>query len=861
MFHKVLHAALASVLLASLCPGPSRAGGLPSGLAWHEIGSPTRAAHSMVWDARRQRALIIGGVDRHVASQSGVWELVLLPRPHWREIVPENAGPLPRNSFSAVYDSTGDRILLFGGQRDLSFGANDLWELPLATRPRWNLLVPEAGSPPPCRMGASMVITRDDRLVLFGGGGCARMDSSVWTLALRETPLHWQERVFSGPQPAQRLTHGAAYSALTHSMLVFGGQHSTNPNGFETRPVPASTWELILTEPMHWVQRAASPSDSTPTTRYGCPLVAESGGHGAWLLPAAPHQRTPPMPVWRYDFITSQWTSFRGDAATLDGFDAAAACYDPTASALRVQGGGSIIEEGAVAFHGDTWTLFTTGPPHWERTIAAWFRRALSQDPRAHLDGPRRRLVRFDAEGVWTCDLAGDATWRLDGSERAHGPRAYDMMSVVDTRRQRLLVFGGVDPVAGVAGVPADTIWAWSLAGTSGWTALPTFLGESRCVAGTAAAYDVTRDRVLVFSDPVFNCLDARRDTLVTLELSGEAPRWGTLATTGEYPFPLFSSTAVLDERRQQVYLLGGSGGGFFRATSGQASRLVLDDPARWESLVQPWVYRRPLLGATTDPVFDRLWTAGSGNALDETLDVATFQLHGPPEWTPVVTSELPTQLIAGGPLFFDPTGERFIKWNGRSLFELPLRAPTPILMGPAEVHADADGVRLRWSAEPSGDFAAYVQRTQDGGTTWRELAVLSPGSDGALVFTDPAPPTSGRLAYRIGIERRGEFRVLGTAALEFATSPLGRFALAPPRPNPVNGELQIELAIPRSAEVLIELFDLSGRLIGTPSKRQAFAGSTVHRVPLPASFAPGVYVVRASAGSRAASARFAVVR
>jgi hypothetical protein len=60
---------------------------------------------------------------------------------------------------------------------------------------------------------------------------------------------------------------------------------------------------------------------------------------------------------------------------------------------------------------------------------------------------------------------------------------------------------------------------------------------------------------------------------------------------------------------------------------------------------------------------------------------------------------------------------------------------------------------------------------------------------------------------------------------------------------------------------VTVELFDLSGRRLGSIFRRHIAAGSAAFSMPLAHGLAPGIYLLRASDGSHTAKSRLAVVR
>src|SRR5882672_392722 len=108
-------------------PGQSRAN---STIRWRELGSPARSAHVVVWDRRHERAILLGGQLN--APMPGVWQMLPQPRPHWELLATSGVEPVPRAGSCAVYDSAGDRVLVFRGAGvQPGVGSGELWELSL----------------------------------------------------------------------------------------------------------------------------------------------------------------------------------------------------------------------------------------------------------------------------------------------------------------------------------------------------------------------------------------------------------------------------------------------------------------------------------------------------------------------------------------------------------------------------------------------------------------------------------------------------------------------------------------------------------------------------------------------------------
>src|SRR5262249_38824538 len=146
------------------------------------------------------------------------------------------------------------------------------------------------GPVPLPRYDATMILDRDDELVLFGGDGSAYADSDVWVLPLGSDPLRWQELdgLHVGQGPGPRARHGAAYSASANRMVVFGGEAKVyapllDRYGYETRPPRA--WVLSLDGAKHWLPTVFDPAAPAPVAEIGGALVPDATGRFAVLIP------------------------------------------------------------------------------------------------------------------------------------------------------------------------------------------------------------------------------------------------------------------------------------------------------------------------------------------------------------------------------------------------------------------------------------------------------------------------------------------------------------------------------------------------------------------------------------------------
>lgn len=136
------------------------------GTSWAKrgvTGPAPRAAHAMVYDARRKRIVVFGGMGsaprgQPPASLGDTWEF---DGRGWKEM--PGPGPAARVSPGVAYDSKRGLTILFGGSNQSGF-LGDTWSWDGTV---WKKLA-DTG-PAPRAMGYLAYDKKRDRVVLFGG--------------------------------------------------------------------------------------------------------------------------------------------------------------------------------------------------------------------------------------------------------------------------------------------------------------------------------------------------------------------------------------------------------------------------------------------------------------------------------------------------------------------------------------------------------------------------------------------------------------------------------------------------------------------------------------------------------------------
>jgi beta-glucosidase len=196
-------------------------GGTP---AWSPLSTgnppPLTSGARGFYDSASNSLVIFGGYQRSTGN-APVNDVYVLTNANglggtavWAQLSP--SGPLPtgRANHSVVYDSSANRMVIFGGIPAASPPLNDAWMLTNANgaggTSSWAQIIP-AGGPPPVRYEHTAVYDpATGRMVVFGGESL----NDVWVLSNAAT----SPAITTSSLPA-----GAAGSAYAQSLSASGG--------------------------------------------------------------------------------------------------------------------------------------------------------------------------------------------------------------------------------------------------------------------------------------------------------------------------------------------------------------------------------------------------------------------------------------------------------------------------------------------------------------------------------------------------------------------------------------------------------------------------------------------------------------
>jgi len=205
--------------------------------------------------------MVIFGGDGSGGLDNDVWSLDLATG-LWSNITPSGTSPAAREYHTAVYDSLGDRMIVYGGLGASSTIFKDVWSLSMGT-PAWTNLNDSYAC---YRDGHSVVSNGTSMLVFAGddGGTTERQDTwgmnlstNAWSpvsppnsnSCLAQCPYHFiSNGTDSCHGEASRLIryHAAIFDPNYSRMIVTGGWYeviTTNYNNVWS--LSGSTWTLL----------------------------------------------------------------------------------------------------------------------------------------------------------------------------------------------------------------------------------------------------------------------------------------------------------------------------------------------------------------------------------------------------------------------------------------------------------------------------------------------------------------------------------------------------------------------------------------------------------------------------------------
>jgi len=786
-------------------------------------GAPSSLSYTVdaCYDTERDRLLVWDG------GASTLWTVTLGTPLHWtgRAVT----GPAPNVRASAcTFDAAHSRMLVFGGCEGYTNVVATVWALATDDTATWRVLMP-SGTGPTGRMNAVAVVDpAEDRLIMHGGRdftGPMTPRGDVWALSLSGPPA-WTALFTADTSASLRwYGHAAVLDTARRRLLVLGGQISYS--------VAHDEVAAFALDAPHEYSVAVPPDPSRGAITF-VDFAAYDGGHDAvfeygmradvlqfatrrlalsptptWALVVPPQPRPPQRfgQATAYDPVRDRWLSFGGRYTYYVHYELPTVTYDdlrsfrpdpsPTWEDVPVTGArpparqyGQMVHDAA----GDRMILF-------------------GGSITTEIGFPLHRLGTTHFYGdAWALAPAAPAAWSpLAPGGPGPAPRDGHVM-VLDTRRHRVLVFGGRDSLG-----PRNDLWALTLDGVPAWSPLTPGGPAPGPRWNAGGAYDALADRLVVAcgysgTGPLTDAWELRLDV--------PAPEWAPLPTSGAAP------------------------------TTGAYARPYAFDAAR----------RRLLLFGTAQ-------TAEDGGAV--LLPVWELSLGETPGWTALAPSGPMPWDRYGASAALDPAHDRVALFGGTSGTDasycqsdhwiLDFHGGGIVAVEVSLVSAEASPGRVTltwWASEPPA--LARVERREDL-DGWRRIGEPVAGGDGLLRFEDVGAVAGRRYSYRLCWSEDGSERSTAETWVSVPAAAALALALEAPAPQPSVGEARVAFTLPASGRATLAVFDLAGRRVEAHDLGGLDAGC--HTLTVGGALPPGLYLLRLTQGGAAITRRWCVVR
>ncbi|MFX0066418.1 MAG: Kelch repeat-containing protein [Candidatus Hermodarchaeota archaeon] len=208
------------------------------------VSSPSiRKSHSMIYDSVNQKIILFGGYGAADRLLNDTWAYDYTSNT-WTELNPPTS-PIARYGHTMVYDSSNQKVILFGGNTRNAGYQNDTWAYDYTTN-TWSELSPT--TKPDVRYWHAMVYDSDNqKVILFGGyiqssnGLIFYNDTWIYDYAIDE----WNQASPTIHPPA-REGLALAYDSVNQKVILFGGHNNIETLGDTWAYDTASnTWEMM----------------------------------------------------------------------------------------------------------------------------------------------------------------------------------------------------------------------------------------------------------------------------------------------------------------------------------------------------------------------------------------------------------------------------------------------------------------------------------------------------------------------------------------------------------------------------------------------------------------------------------------
>lgn len=581
---------------------------------------PARAAHMMVWDSIRNQAVLYGGESgtTTLAQLDDTW---VYKNGDWTQIVTPSS-PGARKLAGMAFDSTRDRVVLYGGSRLAANGRDfdqlrDTWEFDGTTWTRVAENGPNVFKPimaydasrnrmlmlgfdsanvvtmwewkgvertweqvrpttlPPCVNEGVMVFQQHNNTLVYAGGFCAGSPDA-------DELFEWNgenwTKVTTATSVGRLFGHAIAYDIRRATTLTYGG---TTFNG-----APSNATTAFVNG--NWAPQfdASSPG---PRSLFG--FISETDTNSVWLYGGVTDGNIHGGDLWRYQ--NGDWNLILQDDTPLS-------CVSP----LTVY---DTDRKRMVMYCADT-NVFEFDP-----VAMKWAKFEFEQ----RNEPPARRLgsLVYDPVIKKTVLYGGfdeleyrDDTWLWDGKawtevKNNRMPARSLTMMWFDPSLKKVVAYGGIGRPDDEARVEryADM---YQFDATNGWTKLsPSSTPGQRY--GAQVVVDPATNTVVLFGGIIFEPINENtaKQFFANDQWAWNGQSWRKIELTAAPP-PRENSRIVLDPFTGRLMLFGGYAGTYFSDIWTLSA-----DHTRWTVHPEPIPSRRRPIGAVPQaPVQTSLW-------------------------------------------------------------------------------------------------------------------------------------------------------------------------------------------------------------------------------------------------------------
>ncbi|GEM_PF-2962718 len=325
--------------------------------SWTAVGASgtapsARQGHTAVLDAPNRRMIVFGGCTNALGVGSARNDVFALSLDRgsetWTELSPSGTAPPARYGHGAVYDASGDRMIVFGGDNGALGVLDDVWALSLDTpgAEAWDSLAPSGVSPDARALCLAVYDGAGDRMIVFGGRGAQGLDppqfEDLWALNLPSSGSpSWEALSPGGTGPTARSgLFGVLDPASRRMVAGFGSSGTLSLPDTYLLDVSTTTWTPVFSVPTTTGRgRSAATLDSI----RGRVLVFGGGDTSASF-----------DDLFAYDLGAGSWSSLSPEGSGPSPRSAASLVFDPVEGRSILFGGADLA---STSVYGDLFAL------------------------------------------------------------------------------------------------------------------------------------------------------------------------------------------------------------------------------------------------------------------------------------------------------------------------------------------------------------------------------------------------------------------------------------------------------------------------------------------------------------------------